>query len=145
MLARWVALSLLGLVPVVSGANPATAADPLVVLVFWSPDCGSCDPVMEQLAQLRARYRAQPVEFRAACIDDGAGPSPRHGAARLDVVPADAGLVRRYGVTGVPWVLITDRSGRVLATPSRNNSPYAVAAVVEMELVFRGFRQDRRS
>lgn len=128
--------------------KPLRPAGPgaLNVLVFWSDHCGNCAQVLKGLGKIRDKFGAAPVRFYAVNVDAGDATVPvranRIVASQFEALdPAD--LLRRYEVTEVPWVLITQRDGRVVATPSLLNHPTAVPAYVEMELIFRGLANPR--
>lgn len=124
-------------------AVPCAAASPAGynVLAFWSTACGYCEPVLRQLDQLQHRFGASAVRFYAVGLEPApalAAVLQRHGLT-LPALVASPRLLRRYRIQAIPWVVITDCAGRVIAVPSRQTISAGVPAYTEMELAFRGY------
>lgn len=140
---RWLALIIgaaIAMTPAVPRAQGAT--EPLNVIVFWSTTCTYCEPLLAQMETLRRKLASTPARFYSARIDDDeivvpvAHRQPRYG---FEIVSNSNGLALRYEVPAVPWVVITDCEGNVVASPSNDNLPAAVTGYVAMELGFRGY------
>lgn len=87
------------------------------VLVFWTAWCPTCKEEAPHINELAARYEPRGVRVLGINIQD----SPARTAGgikdfqiRYQVArDADAGVARRYKVTGTPTIIFLDRRGTV--------------------------------
>lgn len=123
-------------------AAPQTAADrePVNVLVFWGSWCPNCPAVMKEMDKVRAQFAGHRVRFVAVSFAGETDPTrtlQRKGVG-FDVMTDGDALFKQVGGVGVPWVVVTDARGQVIAKPSASNAPAAVPGDVAMELSLRG-------
>lgn len=127
--------------PAVESGPVAAEPEAYNVIAFWSGSCGYCEQLLEKLDEVRKKYSDTPVRFYSVSIDSAedaasfAAPKP----FGFQVLAEGGVLAYQYGVTAIPWVMITNCSGKVVAIPSNQNHPALVASYVDMELVFRGY------
>lgn len=98
---------------------------PLLIL-FWSPTCGYCQRMIEDLRT----WAARPTEERARLLLVASGTAEENRAQQLPgTVLLDTGFTAapRYGVTGTPSAIWVDGEGRIAA-------PVAVGVEAILEL-----------
>lgn len=122
--------------------NQKTAAseDTVNVLVFWGSWCGSCNSVMKSIEALRKTHAGKNVKFTAVSLSDEENPQAymQKNQFGFDVQTNGSELMTAYDIPGVPWVVVTDKNGKVLANPSKNTRPSGVADNLNMDLALRG-------
>lgn len=121
-------------------AGAAQASQPpLKVLVFWGSWCANCPAVMRDLDALRQQYAGRNVEFVAVSLEGETTPRKYlagKGYGFAMKTDGDA-LLARYQAVGVPWVVVTDAAGNVVANPSQGAAPREVGGLVKLELDLR--------
>lgn len=122
-----------------TGARASAPSEPLQVLVFWGSWCSNCPALMREMEALRKQYAGRNVEFIAVSLEGEAAPQQylnRKGYGFGLKTDGDA-LLAHYQAVGVPWVVVTDPSGRALANPSARSAPQDVVEQVKLELDLR--------
>lgn len=120
---------------------PAANAEPeYEVLVFWGAWCPQCGAVlrdMENVEQAHAGKRVRVTAVNVGAVDGADTALSRKGVEGLHRVHDGSALRDRYDVVGVPWVVVVDRDGKPVATPSRDHRPGEIADWVNMDLSLR--------
>ncbi len=97
--------------------SPAALRGQPAVLIFWTAWCPTCKEEAPRFNELAAQYAAQGVRVLGINIQDSLARTQsgikdfgiRYGVAR----DADAGVARRYNVTGTPTIVFLDKRGSV--------------------------------
>ena len=139
LLAVAIALLVFGLLGAPATGRAAAPDTPLKVLVFWGSWCSNCPAVMREMEVLRKQYIGRNVEFVAVSLEGETAPqqylsSKGYGFALK--TNGDA-LLARYQAVGVPWVVLTDNTGKAVANPSRGGAADDLAGLVKLELDLR--------
>jgi thiol-disulfide isomerase/thioredoxin len=95
-----------------------------VVVYFWATWCGPCRPVMQKLVELREPYGKRGAEFIGINMDGDARRAVdycrEHGMNWPQYVEPGAAfdhpIAERWGVSGIPHLLLIDHHGRVVDT-----------------------------
>jgi peroxiredoxin len=89
----------------------------IVMLTFWATWCGDCRGQLEQLGEMRARYRDAGVELLAVSLDQTrkqAETMVAHLNASYPVLHDQSGEVGKlYDVSRMPVMVLIDRGGVV--------------------------------
>lgn len=139
MLKKWSLLIVLALLASSGVAHAEAAGKPMKVLIFWGSWCSNCPAVMRDMEKLRKSYQGRNVEFVAVSLDDESAPK-KYLATRgygFRVKTGGSALLERYQAVGVPWVVVTDAAGKVIANPSLTSAAKDVPASVKLELDLR--------
>jgi peroxiredoxin len=87
------------------------------VLIFWTAWCPVCKEEAPQFNQLAAKYESRGVGVLGINIQDSQARTEngiRDFGIRYSVArDGDAGVARRYNVTGTPTIVFVDRTGVV--------------------------------
>jgi peroxiredoxin len=85
-----------------------------VLLVFWNTNCGICRHELPILDSLHREAAQNGVEIACVNIGDADGARevmrPMH---LLNLVDADGGVARKYGVSGVPKLVLIGADGKI--------------------------------
>jgi thiol-disulfide isomerase/thioredoxin len=85
-----------------------------VLLVFWATSCGICRHELPILEGLRSEAARNGVEIACVNVGDLEGARevmrPLH---LLNLVDADGGAARSYGVSGVPKLVLIGADGKI--------------------------------
>lgn len=87
-----------------------------VLLVFWSTSCGICRTQMPILENLRSEYRGKGLQVLGISLDDRRSASSYLTANHYymnSVVDPSGETAQRYGVSGIPAMVLVDREGRI--------------------------------
>ena len=90
-----------------------------VLLVFWSTNCGFCRQELPILDSLYPEAARNGVEI--ACVNIGDLDGARevmHPTHLLNLVDADGGVARSYGVRGVPKLVLIGSDGKIRRSAS---------------------------
>ena len=103
------------------------------LLLFWSPDCGSCQQMLPYLKEWEAnRPKGAP---RLLAVSAGTEEANRAmGLASTVVLDQQFAVGRAFGASGTPAAVLVDAEGKVA-------SEVAVGAPAVLELA--GFRQTK--
>lgn len=87
----------------------------VVILDFWSRNCGTCALTMPSMKQLEAQYRGQPVVVLGMNVGREADARYVVEKLGLDFVTMNVGhdVTKQYGVTGIPTFVIINQRGNV--------------------------------
>jgi thiol-disulfide isomerase/thioredoxin len=110
------------------------------VLLFWGSWCHNCPKVLQSMEQVRKAYAGKKVKFYAVSLDGEKQPEQYLNAKGVgfESITNGTDMLAGYDAPGVPWVVITDKNGKMIANPSRNTALTNVAAMVKMDLSLRG-------
>jgi thiol-disulfide isomerase/thioredoxin len=119
---------------------PVPEKAPINVLVFWGSWCPNCPAVMKEMDKVRAQFAGHKVRFVAVSFAGESNPQQalQKKGVSFDVMTDGDDLFKQVGGVGVPWVVVTDDKGQVIAKPSAHNVPASVPGDVAMELNLRG-------
>ena len=87
-----------------------------VLLVFWSTSCGICRTQMPVLGSLRNDYRQKGLQVLGVSLDDRQSASSYLSANHYymnSVIDSSGEIAQRYGVSGIPTMVLLDREGRI--------------------------------
>jgi peroxiredoxin len=90
-----------------------------VLLVFWTTSCSICRHELPLLDRLNTEFRARGVEILAVNIRDLDGARQFMGDQHLrltNLIDADGTTAERYGVSGVPKLVLVGPDGKVRRT-----------------------------
>lgn len=100
-------------------------AGKVVLVEFWATWCPSCVAEMPNLLAQYEKYHDQGLEIVGVCLDEDREAVKQFVAEQkipwpiLHEEPAGAGwrhpLVARYGISGIPTVILVGRDGTVIA------------------------------
>jgi hypothetical protein len=88
-----------------------------LLLLFTSPDCAACEPLLPRIGGLEAQGDLRPVVLSLGNPDDVRAKASEHGLDPVLVIP-DFELPRSFGITGSPGALVVDAGGRVASAPA---------------------------
>lgn len=90
-----------------------------LMLLFTSPDCGACDPLLPAVGRSQRDRVADPalVLVSVGEPDRGGAKASEHGIDQLLIIEEGFDLPRSLGVTGFPGAVILDADGRLAAEP----------------------------
>ncbi len=88
-------------------------------LLFVSPTCPICETVLPSLPAVASVGRMEPIVI-ADVESRGARKALHHKRIEAPVIPAPS-IVELYGVPGVPYAVVLDERGVVLAKGTVNN------------------------
>jgi hypothetical protein len=88
-----------------------------LLLLFTSPDCAACEPLLPRIGGLEDQGDLRPVVFSLGNPDDIRAKASEHGLDPVLVIP-DFELPRSLGITGSPGALVVDAGGRVASAPA---------------------------
>lgn len=115
-----------------AGAKQATpsAADGARVLVFWASWCGACKPLLADLKAAESELAGLGARIETVGLDGRAAPValPAADAAIVEVLRA------RHDVRALPWVVVVDADGKVIATPSAHHRPKQLTPWLKADL-----------
>ncbi len=89
----------------------------VVLIDFWATWCGPCMAAMPHMKALYEQHAGEAFEVIGVSLDET--PDPVRALQQSDpgvawpMVHDDAGIAQRWGVTGIPHVLLLDRDGAV--------------------------------
>ncbi len=92
----------------------------LVLLDFWATWCGPCKMELPQLAQVYQQYKDKGVQFYGVNSDASADEVKAFEAQNGNIgfpclIDSTQDMARKYGVNGIPHIVIIDESGRIRA------------------------------
>lgn len=117
-----------------------------VLLNFWATWCAPCREEMPALQRLQQRLGPEGLEVVGINVDAAPGEMDalarwggdvqafvrEHGLSFDVLLDPEGGVMRRYGVTGLPTTILLDREGRVVSRTvgaAEWDSPEHVAAI----------------
>ncbi|WP_457574482.1 TlpA family protein disulfide reductase [Desulfolithobacter sp.] len=91
-----------------------------IMLIFWASWCPNCKREVPRVNELQEKYGARGMYFLG--INVGFNDSPERARAFMEstgmnypvLFDKQGTISRQYGVQGVPTIIVTDRSGRVV-------------------------------
>lgn len=96
-----------------------------VLIDFWASWCGPCRSFNKELVPLYAKYRAKGFEIISISLDDHYVNWKRalkedkfKWIQLIDKRAFNGELARRYDIRSIPFKILLDKSGRILANPS---------------------------
>lgn len=93
-----------------------------VVLLFWADWCPECQDALQHLASLKARLRADQLQFLAINImqppETVAESARRYAGAMTFLLDTDAAVSKLYNVQAAPTYFFIDRDGIVIGRVS---------------------------
>ena len=89
-----------------------------LILLFTSPDCGACDPLLPAVGQRQRDHADGPavVPITLGDVDAAAAKASEHGIDRALLIE-DFELPHALGISGFPGAVVLDRDGRVAEKP----------------------------
>jgi peroxiredoxin len=88
-----------------------------VLLVFWATSCGICRYELPKLDRLAMEYQNRGLVMLAINVGDADGARDfmreRHISRITNLVDADGAIAQKYGVHGVPRLVLVGRDGAV--------------------------------
>jgi hypothetical protein len=89
-----------------------------LLLLFTSPDCAACEPLLPRFGSLdEEQGDLKPVMLSLGSTDDVRAKASEHGIDPVLMIP-DFELPRSLGITGSPGALVVDAGGRVASAPA---------------------------
>ena len=89
----------------------------VVVLDFWATWCGPCKESIPTLVQIYRTYHQKDLEIIGMNVDRGDVSSVLRFVKLMDipypVIITPDEVQRKYGVTGLPTIILLDKQGRV--------------------------------
>ena len=90
----------------------------VVILEFWATWCGPCRSSLPSLELIAKRYQDRGVQVLLVNVAEPPGPvrkwlEGRYEAATV-LLDRDGSVSERYGVSGIPHLVIIDREGRMV-------------------------------
>ena len=124
------AAALLGAPQAIASQTADAPHDGARVLVFWASWCGACKPLLADLKAAEQDLSALGARIETVGIDGKASPValPAADAALIEALKAE------HGVRALPWVVVVDAGGKVLATPSAHHSPTQLTPWLKADL-----------
>lgn len=121
---QFIATSMLVLATALSGTGNASepdapASDGPRVLVFWASWCGACKPLLADMAAAEQELRALGAAVQTVGIDGKPVPVQLPAVAGTQATTLRAA----HEVPALPWVVVVDKHGKVIATPSAHHAP----------------------
>lgn len=90
--------------------DPVTGA----LLVFTSPDCGHCEPLLPLLGRPREEHEAPVVVVSRGAQDENAARAREHGVSTM-LLQDRVEIANAYGVHGFPAAVLLDGDGHLAA------------------------------
>ena len=120
----------LGAAPVVAANESAALQAETRVLVFWASWCGACKPLLDDLKAAESELATLGARVQTLGLDDKRVP--------VALPAADARMVgalkAKHDVRALPWVVVVDADGKVIATPSKHHSPTQLTQWLKADL-----------
>lgn len=93
----------------------------VVMVNFWATWCGPCRAEMPGMQQLWERYREQGFEILALSVDEGMEKRVATFVDRLQLeykilLDSDGEVSDHYQISGLPYSVLIDREGRLIAS-----------------------------
>lgn len=89
--------------------------DQALILLFWAPDCGYCQP-LPQIAQQAQQASHSP--YRSIIINSGQPVSSIPNNQLPLVFDADRQIAKHYGIAGVPAAIMLDAQHQPISPPA---------------------------
>lgn len=109
-----------------------------LLMIFWTTSCGACRYALPIADRIGLEFGGRGLEVLAVNIGDAGGARAfiaQTGLRLTSAVDETGEIAQRYGVSGVPKLVLIDREGKVakVATGSRNEEALRrwVGSVVE--------------
>ena len=126
--------------PLLDGADfdPKTLVGKVVLVDFWATWCGPCVAEIPRVRELYRRYGPRGFEVVGVSLDDDREALEAFVSERkipwpiiVDARPEDGGkplLAGRYGIRGIPTMILVGRDGRVVSIEARGRRLDALLA-----------------